>query len=72
MAILNLKNFPDDLAKKVKQSAKQQRRSVAQQVVVLLERALSDPASYSVLELRGLGKRGTDANKHVKQERDAW
>ncbi len=75
MATLNVKGLPDSLYDALKLRAKQERRSVAQDVTVLLEAALTTPAQHSILELRGLGKGlwpGTDAAAHVENERAAW
>jgi len=75
MAILNVKHLPDGLYRKLKARAKRERRSVAQEVVVLLEQALEPPPVMSILELRGLGKelwRGIDAGAHVAKEREGW
>ena len=75
MATLNVKNLPDPLYRKLKARAKRQRRSVAQEVTVLLTQALEEPATLSILELRGLGKelwRDIDAGSHVARERRAW
>jgi plasmid stability protein len=75
MAVLNVKNFPDALYRKLQAQAKRQRRSVAQQVTQLLSDALEDPKPISILELKGLGKehwKKTDAAKHVERERRSW
>lgn len=75
MATLNIKDLPDKLAKALKKRAKQERRSVAQQAIVLLERALEQERPTSILALRGLGKdlwKDVDADAHVAGERDAW
>jgi len=75
MATLNVKGLPDSLYDSLKLRAKQERRSVAQEITVLLEAALAIPAQHSILELRGLGKdlwQGTDAAAHVENERAAW
>ena len=75
MATLNIKNLPDRLYKKLQARARQERRSVAQEVTRLLDAALSAPAPLSILELRGLGKdtwRDIDAAAHVQQERATW
>jgi hypothetical protein len=74
MATLNIKNMPDPLYAKLKERARQQRRSVAQEVTHILEQALSE-SELSLLELRGLGEemwRGVDAVKHVAEERATW
>ena len=75
MAILNVKNLPDGLYRKLKARAKRERRSVSQEVVVLLEQALEPGPAVSLLDMRGLGKelwRGVDAGTHVENERKAW
>ena len=75
MATLNVKNLPDSLYEKLKIRAKRERRSVAQEVAVLLSAVLEAPPECSVLELRGLGKdlwQGIDAAAHVEAERAAW
>ena len=79
MATLNIKNLPDRLYKKLQARAKRERRSVAQEVTHLLDRALETPAPLSILELRGLGKEhwqgvasGGAAGAHVQRERAAW
>jgi plasmid stability protein len=75
MAILNVKNLPDPLYEKLKARAKREHRSVAQEVTVLLEQALTAPVELSILDLRGLGKdlwRGVDGAAHVAAERDSW
>lgn len=74
MATLNIKDFPDDLYEALKRRARSDRRSVAQEVVHLLERAV-EPEPASVLELLGLGSErwaGVDAALHVDKERDSW
>lgn len=75
MAILNIKNLPDSLYKKLQARAKRERRSVAQEVTQLLSEALETAKPLSILELKGLGKehwRELDAAKHVAQERSTW
>ncbi|MBI2736470.1 MAG: hypothetical protein HYX38_07990 [Rhodospirillales bacterium] len=75
MATLNVKNLPDALYRKLKARAKRERRSVAQEVTVLLAQALEPDPPISILELRGLGKelwKDVDAASHVKNERSAW
>ena len=74
MATLNVKNLPDALYRKLQKRARDRRRSVAQEVAVLLEEALGRREPLSILELRGLGKeawRGLDAAAHVDAERRA-
>jgi plasmid stability protein len=75
MAVLNVKNLPDGLYRKLQARAKRQRRSVAQEVTHLLAEALETPKALSILELEGLGSEhwsGRDATAHVRAEREAW
>jgi hypothetical protein len=75
VAVLNIKNFPDALYKKLQARAKRQHRSIAQEVTHLLSDALETPKPLSILELKGLGKahwRGVVAPKHVDRERSSW
>jgi len=75
VAILNVKNLPDGLYRKLQARAKRQRRSVAQEVTQILSDALEAPRPVSILELKGLGKdhwQGVDAAAHVDRERSAW
>ena len=75
MATLNVKNLPDALYRKLKARAERERRSVAQEVTVLLAQALEPAPALSILELRGLGKElwgGVDGSSHVASERTAW
>jgi plasmid stability protein len=75
MATLNVKNLPDALYRKLQKRARQEHRSVAQQVVHLLTASLESPPARSILELRGLGKASweeDDAADHVARERESW
>ena len=75
MAILNIKNLPDALYKKLQLRAKRQRRSIAQEVTILLSNALETPKPLSILDLKGLGKkhwRGLDPSQHIARERSSW
>ena len=75
MATLNVKNFPGDLYESIKLRAAAEHRSVAQQVVHLLEKAIEAETPLSILELRGLGKEtwaGVDAARYVAEERGVW
>ena len=53
MAVLNIKNLPDALYKKLQARAKRQHRSIAQEVTHLLSDALEAPKPFSILELKG-------------------
>jgi hypothetical protein len=75
MAILNIKNLPDALYRKLQARAKRQHRSVAQEVTHLLSDALDVPKPLSILDLKGLGKthwKGIAASKHIEGERSSW
>jgi plasmid stability protein len=75
VATLNVKNLPDALYRKLRKRARDRRRSVAQEVTLILEEAVGRPQQVSILELRGLGKdvwQGTHAATHVDAERRAW
>jgi plasmid stability protein len=75
MAVLNIKNFPDSLYKKLQARAKRQHRSIAQEVTHLLSDALETAKPLSILDLQGLGKehwKGIDASRHIERERASW
>jgi plasmid stability protein len=79
MATLNIKNFPDRLYDRIKKRAGKNRRSIAQEVVQLLDVAVTAPPQLSLLELEGLGKEvwdkalaGRDASEYIAEERDSW
>lgn len=75
MAILNIKNLPDALYRKLQARAKRQHRSIAQEVTHLLSEALDASKPLSILGLKGLGKahwKGVDASKHIARERSSW
>lgn len=75
MAVLNLKNLPDDLYAKLKERAKKEHRSVAQQVTHMLMEALREERTLSILDLEGLGKElwaGIDTDEYLEQERASW
>jgi plasmid stability protein len=75
MATLNVKNLSDALYRKLQKRARERRRSVAQEVTLILEEAVSRQEPLSILELRGLGKdlwRDVDAVAHVDAERRTW
>jgi len=75
MAVLNIKNFPDSLYKKLQARAKRQHRSIAQEVTHLLSDALETAKPLSILDLQGLCKehwKGIDASRHIERERASW
>lgn len=75
MATLNIKNFPDDLYRRLRELAEQERRSVSQQVIHFLDDAVREPVAHSIRELRGLGKEAwehVEATVLVDEERGSW
>jgi plasmid stability protein len=75
MATLNVKNLSDSLYRKLRERAKRQHRSVAQEVTHILEQALNEAEPLSILELQGLGREAwseADAAGHVEEERSSW
>ena len=75
MAILRVTNVPDALYRKLRERARRQPRSISQEIVHLLSRALDTEAPLSIRELKGLGKtrwRGVNSAAHVARERRSW
>jgi plasmid stability protein len=54
MATLTIKNFPDALYARLRERAKREHRSLALEVVRLLDLASREPETHSILELSGL------------------
>lgn len=76
MATLNIKGLPDPLYRKLKARAKRERRSLAQEVIQLLERQVrKDEPLHSIMELEGLGKivpEGMTVDQYIRELRDEW
>jgi plasmid stability protein len=75
MATLNVKEFPDDLYEALRRRARREHRSIAQEVVHLLETAIEEGLQLSIMELKGLGRElweGIDPAAHVDAERSSW
>ena len=75
MATLNIKNFPGPLYEKLQERAQREHRSVTQEVIHILDQALEEEKSLSIMGLEGLGKElweGIDAAAHIREERDSW
>lgn len=72
MATLNVKNLPEDLHRRLKRRAKQERRSIAGHVKWLIEQDSARPKRYTVDDLKGLGGpwKGVDIQKWLDRERD--
>jgi plasmid stability protein len=75
VAVLNVKSMPDKLYRKLQARAKRERRSVAQEVLKILDQALNEPPRLSIMNLQGLGKdiwRDIDSDQYIEAERRAW
>jgi len=75
VATLNIKSFPDKLYTKLQKQAKHDRRSLAQEIIHILDLAISEPAQLSIMDMQGLGNeiwQGVDASKYIAKERQAW
>jgi plasmid stability protein len=79
MATLTIKNFPDNLYRRIQQRAEKNRRSISQEVVQLLDEAVSEGPRVSLLQLEGLGKEvwrkalaDKDAADYIAEERNGW
>jgi plasmid stability protein len=75
VAVLNVKSVPDKLYRKLQARAKRERRSVAQEVIRILEHALTEPPRLSIMNLQGLGKeiwRNINSDQYIEAERRAW
>ena len=75
MATLNIKSFPEALYGKLQEKAEREHRSLSQEVVHLLSKAVEEQEPRSILELRGLGKeiwKDVDVARYIEEERQAW
>jgi plasmid stability protein len=75
MAVLNIKSVPDKLYRKLQARAKRERRSVAQEVIQILDQALTEPPRLSIMDLQGRGKeiwQGINSDRYIQEERRAW
>ncbi len=86
MSTLVIKSFPDELHAKLKEAAAEDRRSVTQQAIVLLEQSLNSakptpPKGYwrdlpmipefAEADERGAFSGGVDSTAIISEERDA-
>jgi plasmid stability protein len=55
-ATLNIKTFPDRLHRRIRKRAGRNDRSIGQEIVHMLDRAVADDERVSLLKLEGLGK----------------
>jgi plasmid stability protein len=75
MATLTIENFPDSLYQELQNRAENGRRSVEEEVIHILDQALGQRETLSILGLEGLGKEiweGIDAAEYSRGERDSW
>lgn len=75
VATLNVKQFPDDLYHQLRVLAENEHRSIAQEVIHLLDSALNSADKRSILELKGLGRalwENSDPAKYIESERASW
>lgn len=75
MAVLNIKNLPDELYEALRARARAERRSLSQEVVRILEREVGRPRKHKVSELKGLGKdlwRKVGVERYLERERRSW
>jgi plasmid stability protein len=75
MATLNVKNLPEELHRKLKRRAKEERRSIASHVRWLIEQDSARPKRYTVDDLKGLGAeiwKDVDIEEYIRKERDSW
>lgn len=75
MATLHIKNFPDALHDRLQSQAERGGRSLSQEVIHLLGRAVEESEATSVLDLKGLGRelwREIDVARYLDDERGSW
>jgi plasmid stability protein len=75
MPTLNIKGLPTPLYRKLQARARQQHRSLSQEVTHILSQVVERPQQLSITAMRGLGKElwtGIDAAEHVERERRSW
>lgn len=65
MPLLQVRDFPEDIYKKISIVAKKQKRTIAQQVIVLLEKGLEEKESCRERRLAVLSR---IAERNVSQE----
>ena len=81
MALLQVRNFPDDTYKVISDMAKKERRSISQQAVLLIEKGLSGEGSAKERMRRALERswaepvpesmKGVDYVAMIREDRDS-
>ena len=75
MATLTIESFPDALYQKLHERAERGCRSVEEEVIHILDQALGQGGTLSIMGLEGLGKEtweGIDAAEYIREERGSW
>ncbi len=75
MATLSIKNFPDDLYRRLKARAKRKGRSMAREVTFMLQEQMLRRKKYTIDEWPALLRgpfRGVDVEKFIDRERNSW
>ena len=80
MALLQVRNFPDDIYNKISKIASNERRSIAQQTILLIENGLANGESPGERRRRALssllagptpdGMKGVDFAAMVREDRE--
>jgi plasmid stability protein len=80
MALLQVRNFPDDTYEEISKMAKKERRSIAQQTIMLLEKALEVEETPRERMVRALERtmarevpewlKGIDSAASIREDRD--
>lgn len=80
MPLLQVRDFPEDIYKKISTAARKQNRTIAQQVVVLLQKSLGQDQSNAARRVQVLesiktlavpeAARKIDATELIREDRD--
>ena len=81
MALLQVRNFPDEIYSVISEMARAERRSVSQQAILLIERGLSSKESAKQRRRKALERtlilpelesmKGVDFAESVREDRDS-
>jgi plasmid stability protein len=75
LVTLKIDDVPESLYRRLQDQAQRNQRSLAEEVVHVLDQALEPEKTLSILGLCGLGKEiweGIDAAEYIRAERDSW
>ena len=79
MALLQVRNFPDEIYEEVSDMAKSQRRSISQQAILLIERGLEFERAVekqrrtierAIARKTTVSMKSTDAAAMIREDRD--